>query len=153
MAKAKKANGGYNDVLQALSEATGLTWSAPPKEPSLLKNGYFVETEMVRAPHLVRHLKDAAIDATGRPRAIVFERSGMKNASVNIPKEIAENEAFLGALARTKIQGAKAAEETRAISRPTQAPRPKRLSAKQLSSQLAMQAAASGNSAHPQIQH
>ena len=142
----------YNDVLQALTDATGLKWSAPPKEPSLLKNGYFVETEMVRAPHLVRHLKDAAIDATGRPRAIVFERSGIKNASVNIPKEIAENEAFLGALARTKIQAAKPAKETRAINRPAQAPTRKPLSAAQMASQLAMQAAASGSSAHPQIQ-
>lgn len=116
MAKAKKStpNQAYQDVLDALSQATGLKWSPPPEKPSLLQNGYFAETEMMRAPHLVRHLKDAAIEATGRPRAIVFERSGQKNASVNIPKEIAENEAFLDALSQDSIKAA----EARSLIRP-----------------------------------
>lgn len=129
MAKKKKetvVKSEFDLVLEALSNATGLRWSLPPETPSLLQNGYHAQTEMLRAAHVVRRLKDAAIEATGRPRAIVFERSGCKNASVNIPKEIAENKAFLAALRLSEMQAAKAVYETRAIKRqvPTMALKP-----------------------------
>lgn len=114
----KKAKNAYQNVLKALSQATGLEWNAPPASPSLLKNGYYAETEMVRAPHLVRQLKAVATEATGRPRAIVFERSSPKNASVNIPKEVAENEDFLEAIAELSFQASRAVSDERSLSRP-----------------------------------
>ena len=85
-------------VTAYLCRATGLAWNPPPEQPSFLYNGYYTETDMAKAPHMVRTLKDIAISATGRSRAIVFERSRKNAASINIPKEVAENQAFIEAL-------------------------------------------------------
>lgn len=97
-----QSTGENERITKALSAATGLNWSPPPPTPSFLYNGYYTETEMARAPYLVRRLKDVAIAATGRSRAIVFERCSQRRAAVNIPKEVAEDQAFLGALMRSE---------------------------------------------------
>lgn len=82
------------DIIDQLEQATGLRWALPPERPSRLSNGYHAMTAMVRAPHIVRQLQEAAIAATGRPRAIVFEATGRGHAIINLPREIAELAGF-----------------------------------------------------------
>ena len=94
-----RTSGDMPDIIEKLTDATGLSWNPPPEIPSLLRNGYYTEIPWTRAPHLARHLRDVAVTATGRSRAIVYERCGRRDASINIPKELAENQAFLLALA------------------------------------------------------
>lgn len=96
----------FSNITQALSAATGLNWSPPPECPSFLHNGYYAQTEMTKAPHLVRRLRDLAIRSTGRSRAIIFERCGKREAAVNIPREVAENQAFIVALEALSKQNA-----------------------------------------------
>ncbi len=81
-------------IIALLEQTTGLHWEQPPEVPSLLKNGYHAATSMVRAPHIVRQLQQAAIAATGRPRAILFEATGRGNAIINLPREVAEYHRF-----------------------------------------------------------
>ena len=88
------------NIIETLDSATGLSWSTPPAQPSFLRNGYHAELPLIKAPCLVRRLQQVAIDATGKPRAIVFESCGRGKAIINIPKEVAESTQFGHALQR-----------------------------------------------------
>lgn len=90
-------------ILDTLVSATGLDWSTPPAQPSHLRNGYHVEVPLLIAPTLVRRLQEAAIHASGRQRAIVFEVCSRGRAIINIPKEIAELKGFCLALSSLKV--------------------------------------------------
>lgn len=94
-----------NAIADQLAAATGLDWNPPPEHSTYLQNGYHVQMAFMQAPHVVKKLQDIAITATGRPRAILFERCDKCNAMVKIPKELAENEAFLLALSRASSHG------------------------------------------------
>lgn len=91
-----------HDIIDHLEQATGLRWALPPSNPSLLRNGYHAITTLIRAPHIVRQLQEAAIAATGRPRAIVFESTGRGHAIINLPREVAENSSFTSHLHRAE---------------------------------------------------
>lgn len=86
------------DIIEILDSATGLSWNPPPAQPSFLRNGYHVEVAMIEAPYFVRQLQGAAIEGTGRQRAIVFEALKRGRAMINLPKEVAESAGFQQAL-------------------------------------------------------
>lgn len=88
----------YRQVLEALTEATGMEWNPPPEIPSVLHNGYQTELNRLEAPLIVRRLKQLAMETTGRNRAIIFAPSSPSRAVINIPREVAEHTAFLSAL-------------------------------------------------------
>ena len=53
-----RTSGDMPDIIEKLTDATGLSWNPPPEIPSLLRNGYYTEIPWTRAPHLARHLRD-----------------------------------------------------------------------------------------------
>ncbi len=89
-------------ILDSLDHATGLQWNIPPAQASHLRNGYHVEVPLLVAPIVVRRLQEAAIAASGRQRAIVFEVCSRGRAIINIPREIAELKGFCLALGQMK---------------------------------------------------
>lgn len=95
---------GPDPILNTLDSATGLSWSSPPAQPTFLRNGYHAEISLVEAPRMVRRLQQAATQATGRPRAIVFQALGRGVAIINVPKEVAQGRWFLEALTQPDSQ-------------------------------------------------
>lgn len=71
---------------------------------------------MIEAPYFVRQLQSAAIEGTGRQRAIIFEACKRGRAIINLPKEVAESHGFQTSLLRQQAGAIRFASENQANS-------------------------------------